>query len=259
MKSSPIRRSLIPALLLVFAIACRHGADVTSISVETVELNKQSATDSLTAVILHPFKDSLDKIMNEVVSVSDTAMPKERDKTETLLGNFVADICLIKARERASATSYTSADICLLNTGGLRSSIPKGIITRGNIYELMPFDNELVVVTISGVETWNLFRYVAASGGQPMAGINFEIKNDKTPGKIFIGGIAIDTSRTYNIVTSDYLAAGGDKMDFLRKPIHTYNTGIKIRDALMEYCIEQHKKGLKIGGRLDGRIHYETR
>jgi 2',3'-cyclic-nucleotide 2'-phosphodiesterase (5'-nucleotidase family) len=249
-----------PALLfsLLLSLSCHH-TEVTSIDVQTVEMNPQSNLhDSATAAILAPFKDSLDKIMNEVLVVSDTAMPKERDKTETLLGNFVADVCLAKTNENIKDKKFYQANICLFNTGGLRSSLPKGNVTRGNIYELMPFDNELVVITITKENAMKLFRYIAMTGGQPAAGFQLEIKPDKTPGKITINGMPFDSITSYRVVTSDYLANGGDKMDFFKNPIESYHTGLKIRDALIEHCIAENKKGKKIGGRLDGRIYYGT-
>lgn len=248
-------------------VACQHQAGVTGVSVEAVELGAQSELhDSATAAIINPFKDSLDRIMNEVLVVSDTAMPKERDKLETLLGNFVADVvlnsaCPSKKYPGMDTKSIPSicAGLCLLNTGGLRSSLPKGNITRGNIFELMPFDNEIVIVELSGKETWNMLRYIAATGGQPVAGMKMGIKADKSPGKILIEEMPFDSTHNYYVATSDYLANGGDKMDFFKKPVSIHLTGIKIRDALIGYCIEQKRTGNKIGGRTDGRLYYETR
>lgn len=263
------RRAILSALFFsaLSIAACHHQADVTGVTVETVELNKQSELhDSATASILNPFKDSLDRIMNEVISISDTAMPKERDRLETLLGNFVADVVFYEACPlnrnpylAAQNTEVICPDLVLLNTGGLRSSLPKGNITRGNIFELMPFDNEIVIVTLSGKETWNMLRYIAASGGQPVAGLQMGITSEKKPGKILIKGMPFDSTRNYRVATSDYLANGGDKMDFFKKPVSTYVPGLKIRDALLQYCIEEKKNGKKIGGRTDGRLYYETR
>jgi 2',3'-cyclic-nucleotide 2'-phosphodiesterase (5'-nucleotidase family) len=232
-------------------------------------MNRQANLhDSATAAMIAPYKDSLDRIMNEVLVVSDQAMPKERDKTETLLGNFTADVVLWKARtlncdmagtKGNSASPAPCADLCLLNTGGLRSSLPQGKITRGNMFELMPFDNEIVIVTLSGKKTWELLHYVGATGGQPMAGIKMGLKADKSPGTVLIQGMPLDTSKIYQVATSDYLANGGDKMDFFKKPIAITSTGIKIRDALIDFCLAENKKGNQLHPHLDERIYYETK
>lgn len=249
---------------LLIAAACRH-TEVTGVSVETVEMNAGSGLhDSVTAAMIAPFKDSLDRIMNEVLVESDQAMPKERDKTETLLGNFVADVVLKTANAYKAGSALPDsgkgptlrANICLLNTGGLRSSLPKGKITRGNIYELMPFDNEIVIVTLDGKQTWQLLRYIAMTGGQPAAGIKMEINPDRTPGKVLINSMPFDSTKNYTVATSDYLANGGDKMEFFRKPVALQATGIKIRDALILYCIGEGKSGRQLHPMLDERISY---
>ena len=249
---------------LVFT-ACHHHADVTGLDVGYVEMNKSADQyDSATDKILRPYKDSLDKLMNVVIGKTDIAMPKERDKPETLLGNFVADVCLKNIRDNCTrmfdpGSAVSCADICLFNTGGLRSSLPQGNITRGNIFELMPFDNQLVIVTLSGKKTWELIKYVSMSGGQPMAGMKLGIHPDKTPSAVLIQGQPFDSSRTYNVLTSDYLSNGGDKMDFFKNPVKTESTGILIRDAILDYCMDETKKGNTLSSKLDGRFYYDTK
>lgn len=242
---------------LLLAAACQHRAQVTAVETGSVVMDgKSSLHDSATAALLLPYKDSLDKLMDVVVGYSDAAMPKERDKLETLLGNFVADVCL----ERVNLSKLpVKADLCLLNNGGLRSSLPKGAITRGTIFELMPFDNEIVVVTLSGEKTRDLLRYLAASGGQPAAGLKMGITPDKKPGTILIQGQPFDSTRTYNIVTSDYLANGGDKMEFFREPLQVTTIGVKIRDAILDYCEMKAKQEQALSPKLDGRLYYETK
>ncbi len=245
----------------LFIVACHPTAKVTSVDVEYVEMNKKDVQyDSATDLIIHPYRDSLDKLMNVIIGTTDVEMPKENGKTETLLGNFVADLCLEKINHPAYPKPDDSkADICLFNNGGLRSSLPKGVITRRNIFELMPFDNELDIVTISGKQMWNLLKFVAMSGGEPMSGMKFGVKSDKTPGTVLIQGQAYDSTKTYNVLTSDYLANGGDKMDFLKNPIKLTATGIKIRDAILDYCSEQTTKGKILTATLDQRFYYETK
>lgn len=240
--------------------ACNHQAAVTGVEVGYAEMNKTELQyDSATDKILKPYKDSLDKLMNVIVGHSEMAMPKERDKPETLLGNFVADICLLKIKSIEYNSSASAGIISLFNNGGLRSSLPKGDITRGNIFELMPFDNELVVLTISGKKMWELIRYVSMSSGQPMAGMKLGIHPDKTPATVFIGGQAFDSTKTYQVITSDYLANGGDKMDFFKNPLKIQTTGILIRNAILDYCKEETKQGHTLSAKLDGRFYYENK
>lgn len=261
LKSNFSMNRILP-LLLTLAIAginCHPKVHVTSVKPGYVEMNKSTGqTDSATHSILAPYKLGMDSIMNEVVGETTEAMPKERDKCETLLGNFVSDVCLEKGNAGYKPEDDRKGQVCILNNGGLRSSLPKGIITRGNIFELMPFDNELVVLTISGNKMWDLLKYVAASGGVPVAGMKMGLKSDKTPGVVLINGVPFDSTKTYKVVTSDYLASGGDKMSFLKDPIQYETTGVRIRDGLLEYCTERKKQGIVITPKLDGRVYYES-
>ncbi|MCU0432764.1 MAG: 5'-nucleotidase C-terminal domain-containing protein [Bacteroidia bacterium] len=247
---------LLSALLLT--TACKRHAHVTEVSVSAVELNpKTTQHDSATHVIIGPYKMRLDAEMNAVVARTTEAMPKEKDRPETLLGNFVADVVLAKARAKDPQGAAAQVDMCLLNNGGLRSSLPKGNVTRGDIFSLMPFDNEIVIVTISGAKMEELLKYLAVSGGMPAAGIKLGIRADRTPGKTLINGKPLELSRNYRVATSDYLSAGGDKMSFFSSPVKVESTALKIRDALLEHCSEVSAKNQPIGSPLDGRIYYE--
>ena len=84
------------------------------------------------------------------------------------------------------------------------------------------------------------------------------IKSDKTPGAITIGGQPFDENKNYKVVTSDYLALGGDKMNFFNAPVKNEVVGKKIRDGLIEYCLEQTQKGLQLKSQLDKRIAHEN-
>ncbi|HET6993080.1 MAG TPA: 5'-nucleotidase [Bacteroidia bacterium] len=245
----------------IFPPACHPVANVTGVDVQYVEMNKNDVQfDSATDAIIHPYKDSLDKLMNVVIGTTDVEMTKDNGKTESLLGNFVCDLCLYKANHSAyPSTENNTADICLFNNGGFRSSLPKGTLTRKNIFELMPFDNELDVVTLSGKQMWNLLKFVAMSGGEPISGMRIGVNPDKTPDRVVIQGQVFDSIKTYKVLTSDYLANGGDKMDFFKNPIKISTTGIKIRDAILEYCESETAKGNILTSKLDGRFYYETK
>jgi 2',3'-cyclic-nucleotide 2'-phosphodiesterase (5'-nucleotidase family) len=211
---------------------------------------------------IQPYKDSLDKEMNEVLVISSEEFPKEKGKAQTKLGNLVADLSLEIAQKMYS----DNIDFCLLNFGGLRTSLPKGEITRGKIFELMPFENELVVVTISRDSISNLIKYIKDVGGQPISG-DFKLKF----GKSIMTGDQITKADSiwyktvsnklkddkFAILTSDYLANGGDNMKFFLNPIKTEKVGIKLRDAIIQYCIEQNKQGNQIESKINDRIIFE--
>jgi 2',3'-cyclic-nucleotide 2'-phosphodiesterase (5'-nucleotidase family) len=196
----------------------------------------------------------MDKIMNEVLAYSDSSLTK--DLPEGSLGSFVSDAVLKKTNDVYKPADNIPAHICLLNNGGLRAQLPKGKITRGNAFELMPFENSIVVLTLTGEKMQQLFQSMVSSNGAPFAGATVKAKGKKIT-ELKINGQDLDLSKNYKVVTSDYLAAGGDKYDFFKDPVKIDTLDYKLRDAIIDYMIEENKKGNKIKSKKDGRIKYE--
>lgn len=185
--------------------------------------------DSAAQVLIKPFRDSLSARMDVVIGTSEMELVKQQP--ESTLGNFCADAILdytltLLPEKRIHAS--------VINYGGLRiPALPKGEITVGKIYELMPFDNFITVVWISGDSLQSLCNTIAAAGGWPVAGLSFRIENKKAV-DIKVQNAPVVTSSEYGIVVSDYLANGGDNMTMLRTDKMT-TTGVFMRDALINY------------------------
>lgn len=237
------------AFVFIF-FSCSRAYYVSNYESTSLVMNNTVETnDSLASVTINSYKNQLDGLMNEVLNISEVAMIKKQP--EGLLGNFVADLVL----KKGSAYYSQPIDICLLNNGGLRTALPQGEITRGKIYELMPFENELVVITLSSEKTRLMFEYLANTGGAPVAGIKMAIENNQ-PAKVLINGEPFDSTRTYKVVTSDYLANGGDKYFFLKDPLKREPLKVKIRDAIIEYIMQEKLQGRTLSSQYDGRIIY---
>lgn len=218
---------------------------------DTVNVPK---SDSLTLEIIKPYKAQLDSQMNQVLAYSEIAMYK--DQPEGLLNNFISDLIYTKGNEYLKKSNNLTAPICLLNYGGLRTGLPKGAITMRNVYELMPFENELVAMEIKGSNVKKLLNYIAQKNGMPETGIVMSI-NKNTAANVLIQGIPFDENKNYLLITSDYLAMGGDDMTFLLQPVAYYPLGLKVRDAIIDYLKEQTQAGKTVSVQLDKRIYYE--
>ncbi|MBW6498712.1 MAG: 5'-nucleotidase C-terminal domain-containing protein [Bacteroidales bacterium] len=242
--------------IIVFLPACRHKDLPREVGGELILL------DSLNVPVPDPgiesslafYREEFAREMNQVVAYSPFAM--RRASPEGLLNNFVSDLVLEVANELYEPENGKGIDFCLLNYGGLRASLPAGEITRSNVFELMPFENEMVVLTLSGEKTLQLFEYVAGSDrGMPIAGLKIGIKDGEL-GHVLIGGQAFDPDRNYKVVTSDYLAEGGDRMRFFLDPINTEVLGMRIRDAILMYMERETASGNELHAELDGRIYF---
>ncbi|MVN93124.1 5'-nucleotidase C-terminal domain-containing protein [Mucilaginibacter aquatilis] len=194
-----------------------------------------------------PYKRKMEAQMNAVLGESAVALEKERG-TESLLGNFYADAVASEARK------LFSFDFTIPTTkGGLRNEIPKGKITLSTIFELMPFENELVLLKLKGTDVQQLLNFIAASNGQPVSGLQMTI-SDKKPVNLLINGKPFNVADTYTVLTSDYLANGGDNTKGLATPLERKTIGLRVRDALVNYVKNQTASGKVINAQLDGRI-----
>ncbi|MDP4238150.1 MAG: 5'-nucleotidase [Bacteroidota bacterium] len=245
-----IKSILIIPLFMVAAVSCSHKAWVI-----TQATSSKIAIDSTTEVIadkdyeklLQPLKQRVDARMNVVIG--QVAETMKGHAPESLLSNFSADVY----RQAASKFLGEQVDISVVNLGGLRTVVPAGNITVGKVFELMPFENELVIVWLKGDKLEQLLQYFAGMGGEGVSGLRLEIENRKAI-HITVGGKPLDTEKLYSIATNDYLAAGNDNMFQLAQYEKKVNTGIKVRDMLLEYIKGETKKGNKIQSKLDGRI-----
>jgi len=205
-------------------------------SFDSKVLNVNSVIDSTIYNIIQPYQNEIEEQMNETLVYTKNDLTKGRP--QSTIGNFVTDICL----------NYCDANICVFNNGGLRTTIDKGDITRGKIFELMPFENELVILELNKTDFIGLLNYISLRGGEPFSGLN--IKIDKNNNIIeHSWPVNFDNNETVKVLTSDYLANGGDKMSFF-KGKKQHKIGLKLRDAIIDYC----EKNDTIDIRLDNRI-----
>lgn len=196
-----------------------------------------------------PYKTRIDSLMKEVIAVSDTEITK--DRPEGLLNNLVADAIF-----EAGKSQNIDFDLAYTNYGGLRIPLPKGNIPLFKIFELMPFENLLTTVKFTGPNMQRFLDYIAASGGDPVSGIIFKIK-DKKAVDILIKGKPIDLNRIYTILTSDYMANGGDGGDIFLESTDRKEYSMKLRDAITLYLRSQTKQGRTVNPKKDGRIAIE--
>jgi 2',3'-cyclic-nucleotide 2'-phosphodiesterase (5'-nucleotidase family) len=250
------RLTLVLSLLCFFSIFACKGPDQQRYTLEGSVILLDSInvpeTDRELEKIIMEYRESLVADMSKVLVYSEHVM--ERGSPEGKLNNFVADLVFQIGKEIYQPDDGKKIDFCLLNYGGLRVPLPKGEITNERVFELLPFENEMVVITLTGEKTSELFQYLAASErGMPVSGIRLKIK-DKQPHEVLIDGKELDINKSYKVLTSDYLAGGGDNMDFFLQPVNYELLGKRVRDAIILHMQRVHAEGKKISSELDGRI-----
>ncbi len=186
--------------------------------------------------------------MNAVIGFSVYGLSKKQP--ESNIGNFMSNAMLAMATEKFK----TKVDAAFVNYGGIRSYVPKGDITPGKIYELMPFDNMIVLQKISGATLQEFLNHIASRNGWPVAGISFGIK-EKQAVNVLINNQPLNLNATYTIANSDYVANGGDNCEMLKK-IPQQNINLIFREALIDYVKQQTALGNSIDAKTENRIVY---
>ena len=214
-------------------------------------MNDSISDETISESIISPYRDSLELTMNTVLVQNEA--PLTRGIPESTLGNLVADLLL--ERTQTELPDSILPDLCLINIGGLRVDLPEGGITIGKVFELMPFENELDVLELSPEKMQEMLDYLREKGGQPFSGMKLTIT--ATGYECQINGEPLDENRTYYIVTSDYLADGGDKMYFFKEPLSRIKTEIKIRDAIIDHFRIVGLAEKPLTSSIDGRLIIE--
>lgn len=167
--------------------------------------------------------------------------------------NWASDALLAMARELYPEP----VDVAVVNIGGMRCEWAAGDITFQNVFELMPFDNMMVVLTLKGSDLQHLCEIFAYSGGQGVAGMRIKAVGDQVMQQdalVTINGKPLEWDKTYTVATSDYLSQGNDGMLPLKNYIHYWNSEEKIRDLYIEYIKQVKVVQAKVDGRMSVRL-----
>jgi len=222
-------------LISVFVISCGHEKEWKLNNAHGIYLNVDSSNavnpDSAMLSEIAPYKQHLDSSMNIVITHSDKEYFKNRPNGS--LNNLVCDMVFEVITKRYENSPF-KPDLCLLNYGGLRRPLPKGDIMISDIYQLMPFQNESVICRLSGKQMNVMFEYLEKTNGQPIANMVVEY-NDGMFINAQIDGKTYDSTKTYNVLTSDYTAKGGDHMDFFLAADTTILCGSLLRNDIFDY------------------------
>ncbi len=237
-------------LLFLFFFSCNkvlHLADAKPQSYK-VETSTEIQPDEEVLEMIAPYKSQIDEKMNEVLGKSAITLVKA--KPQSTLGNWMADLIHKKSQDYYGKP----IDFAIVNYGGIRiPEIKQGNVTRRKIFEVMPFDNMLVVLKVKGNIVEQLFDRMADYGGWPISKqVRYEIKDGK-PQNILIHEKSIVRDQTYKIALSDFIANGGDKCFFFKdQPRDELNH--LFRDAIIEFVQEENAQGKFLDAEMDFRV-----
>ncbi len=213
-----------------------------------VKITPRTPEDSETLKMVKYYNARLDGSLNRVIGETQVFLDGNRETVrvrESNLGNLIADV--IKNASRA--------EIAFMNGGGIRAAIQKGKITVGDVIKVLPFNNTIYTMRITGAALLNVLKKSAGKahddGGflQVSGGLVIKLKNNRLVSVLF-NRQPIVPSRYYTVAVSDFLAAGGDGYSEFQNGLNTTPTGITLSDALINFIT----KTSRVHPVLEGRI-----
>ena len=216
-------------------------------------MGEEIKEDEKLVTILQPYVDKADSMLSEGIGhAQGTFFSSEVRKKETALGDIIADSMLWY-------TKNMGVDFAIQNGGGIRDELFEGQITMKSVYEILPFDNSVVVVTLKGSDLQSLFDYIATipdgRGAFPQVSKGLRFTINRVTGRcenILINEAPINPNRIYKIATNSYLASGGDGYKVFLKATHRYDTSMFQRDVFIQYI--KYLGGM-IKPKIKGRIN----
>jgi 5'-nucleotidase len=181
------------------------------------------------------------------------AAPFTRDyNAESSLGDLIAD---------AVRNDVPDADFGVVNSGGLRADLHGPDVTFGEVFEILPFDNYVTRIELSGREMQQLFELTLNSehGSLQVSGLRVVADVSTKPMKVQLfksDGTPLDPSARYVLATIDFLASGGGGLAPLMKNVEAQRIRVSdrlIRDAAITYLKKIAPRGA-LQPKVDGRI-----
>ena len=236
---------------LLLILSCNQETHLSKIEGKRLEINDSISANPEIENFIKPYRERVNKNLDSTLAYAMDTYTKSDGNFNTAIGNLMADAVYIESNPVFNKRTGENIDFVLLNHGGIRSIISKGKVTTRTAYEVMPFENSVVVVALKGKQIIELANYLSkAKRAHPVSSQfqltltrNFEIAS------VTVNGKNIDPNKTYYVATNDYLYNGGDRMTFFHPNDSLYTLDYKIRNVLIDYFKRKDTLNPKIDNR----------
>lgn len=237
-KNSRFFTSFLPVISLLLLVSCAAKKNYNyRIEGKQIPITKEFGETQPIEDFVAPYRNHINKDLDNVLAYAPETMDKSKGEWQTTIGNLLSDLVIEMGNPVFQLREKKNIDVCLLNHGGIRSIIPKGDVTTRTAFEIMPFENSLVIVELKGQQIREMADYILKERKpHPLSGL--EIVFDKKTmmvKSLTIHNVPVDDNKIYYVATSDYLSNGGDKMDFFKKTTKVYDMEYKLRNMIIDY------------------------
>ena len=183
-----------------------------------IEITDSLSSNQAIEDYIKPYREHIENDLDSVLAYSVDTYNKTNGDLNTAIGNLMADAVFELSNPVFKSRTGKNIDMVLLNHGGIRSILSKGNITSRTAYEIMPFDNSIVVAELKGKYVNELISYLKnAKQAHPISKLHIKLDSDFKLMEATINNESIDENKTYYIATYDYLYNGGGRMTFFKK------------------------------------------
>ncbi|PCJ94046.1 MAG: hypothetical protein COA50_12865 [Flavobacteriaceae bacterium] len=231
-----IKHFVVFVTIILFLSCQKKNYTLTKIDGTQIKLN--DSIKNLTSIdsFIAPYQNRINKILDSSLAYAPKVITKEEGQYNTTAGNLMADIIYTQASPIFNSRTGKEIDFVLLNHGGIRSIISKGNVTARTAYQVMPFENAIVVVELNGKSVRELVSFLILSGRpHPISGLQVVLNSDDSLQSVNINKKPFDEERTYFVATSSYLLNGGDQMNFFKDHLSVTELDYMIRNAMIDY------------------------
>ncbi len=221
---------------LLFISCSPSSYQVTKIQGGKTEVNQELTPIASYEDFIKPYREHINKNLDSVLAYAPITFDKSSGKWETAIGHLMATACFEKASWLLEKQHQKKVDVCLLNHGGIRSIIPKGAVSTRTAFEVMPFENSLVVVALKGKQLEDMVAFfIKERRAHPLAGLKITMNASHEVLRIEVNQKPLEKEATYYVATSDYLSGGGDNMLFFLENQGVYDLNYKIRNVVIDH------------------------
>ena len=223
-------------LTLLIVVSCgKQNYNITKIEGKRIPITEKENQVAQIENFIKPYREHINNDLDSILAYCPTTLDKS-GQWQSTIGNLMADVSLMRGNLVFEAREKKKIDICLLNSGGIRSILPKGNITARNAFEIMPFENSMVVIALKGEQINEMVDFlIADKKSHPLSGITFTIDKSNKSKNVLVQGKPIQKETIYYVGTNDYLSDGGDNMNFFKKGIQKFDLDYKLRNILIDY------------------------
>jgi 2',3'-cyclic-nucleotide 2'-phosphodiesterase (5'-nucleotidase family) len=180
--------------------------------------------DPALKAVIDKHRAVLGKKLQEVLGTLTEPAQRKRGKFSSSAGNWMTDVI----------RDVGKAQIGFTNKGGLRADLEAGKVTLADVYRLMPFENVVVSMDLTGSDVRSLIlKHLSKRHSLEWSGMRVRIQRDRNP-EITVAGKPLDDAATYRVATNSFLAWGGDGFTTFKRGMNRRNSGVLLRDAMAE-------------------------